>query len=98
LAEATPAEQQTILGWIIDTLRLLIVLPDNKFKAWSASIGELLQKDAITHKEMETIIGHLNHAGFIIPMARHFLGRLWMAMYAASQPPTKHLSHNGSTR
>jgi hypothetical protein len=33
---------------------------------------------------METIIGRLNHAGFIIPMARHFLGRLRTAMYAAS--------------
>ena len=84
LAEATPAERQTILGWIVDTRRLLIALPANKFKAWSASIGELLQKDTVTHKEMETIIGRLNHAGFIIPMARHFLGRLRTAMYAAS--------------
>jgi hypothetical protein len=79
-----PAEQQTILSWIIDTRRLLIALPDNKFEAWSASIGELLQKDAVTHKEMETIIGCLNHAGFIIPMAHHFLGCLRTAMYAAS--------------
>jgi hypothetical protein len=41
-------------------------------------------KDLVTHKEMETLIGRLNHAGFIIPMACHFLGHLWTAMYAAS--------------
>jgi hypothetical protein len=91
LAEATPAERQTILGWIVDTRRLLIALPANKFKAWSASIGKLLQKDTVTHKEMETVIGRLNHAGFIIPMARHFLGRLRTAMYAASHQRSIHL-------
>jgi hypothetical protein len=91
-AEATPTEQQRILSWIIDTHQLLIALPENKFTAWSASIGKLLQKELVTHKEMETIVGHLNHAGFIIPMARHFLGHLQMAMYAASHQQTIHLT------
>jgi hypothetical protein len=83
--EATPAERQTILSWIIDTRRLLIALATRQQVQGMVSIHwRMLQKDVVTHKEMETIIGRLNHAGFIIPMAHHFLGRLRTAMYAAS--------------
>jgi hypothetical protein len=84
LAEAMPAECQIILGWIIDTRQLIIALPRNKFVAWTNAIKTLLNMDKVTHKELETLIGRLNHAGFIIPLAQHFLGRLRKALYAAS--------------
>jgi hypothetical protein len=38
LAEATPSEIKTILGWEVDTRRLLLSLPTNKVTAWSESI------------------------------------------------------------
>jgi hypothetical protein len=38
LAEATPLEVKAILGWIVDTRRLLLSLPPNKVRAWSASV------------------------------------------------------------
>jgi hypothetical protein len=84
LAEVTPAECQIILGWIIDTCQLIIALPRNKFVAWTNAIKTLLNMEKITQKELETLIGRLNHAAFIIPLAQHFLGRLRKAMYAAS--------------
>ena len=84
LAEATPAEQKTILGWVIDTRRLTIALPANKHAAWSRSIDDILTADKVTYKELEVLIGRLNHAAFVIPMARHFLGRLRTALYAAN--------------
>jgi hypothetical protein len=62
----------------------MIALPRNKFVAWTNAIETLLNMDKITHKELETLIGRLNHVGFIIPLARHFLGRLRKAMYTAS--------------
>jgi hypothetical protein len=37
-------------------------------------IDETLQKTRVGAKEIEALLGQLNHAGFIIPMARHFLG------------------------
>jgi hypothetical protein len=67
LAEATPMERQIILGWIIDTCQLIIALPRNKFVAWMNAIKTLLNTEKITHKELETLIGRLNHAGYIIP-------------------------------
>jgi hypothetical protein len=76
LAEATPAERQTILGWQIDTRRLVIQLPENKFLAWTRAIDEMLAKPKVKYTDIEHLIGHLNHAGFIIPMSRHFLGHL----------------------
>jgi hypothetical protein len=57
LAKVTPAECQIILGWIIDTCRLIISLPRNKFVAWTNAIKTLLNTDKITHKELETLIG-----------------------------------------
>ncbi len=84
IAEATPAERLKILGWLLDTRRLQIELPEDKYKAWIQTIEDLLQKDRVTYKELEQLLGRLNHAGFIIPLSRHFLGRLREAQYAAA--------------
>jgi hypothetical protein len=81
LAEATLAEHQTILGWIIDTRRLLIQLPENKFLAWTHAIDEILAKKGVKHSDIE------RHAGFIIPMSRHFLGRLRRTLYVTVHRP-----------
>jgi len=83
-AEATPAEIKMVLGWILDTRRLQISLPPNKHRAWTNSIDTTLAKVRVSHKELEELIGRLNHAAFIIPMAHHFLGQLRSAQYAAA--------------
>jgi hypothetical protein len=75
LAKAMPTECQIILGWIIDTCQLIIALPRNKFVAWMNAIKTLLNMEKITHKELETLIGRLNHAGFIIPATGSTLPR-----------------------
>jgi hypothetical protein len=85
LAEATPAEREIILGWILDTWRLQVALPNNKYIAWIHMIDKILQQERVTASEMESLLGRLNHAGFIIPMSRHFLGRLRQAQYAAEK-------------
>jgi hypothetical protein len=54
------------LGWSLNTRLLLILLPDDKHEAWSTNIIAIV---ALT-------IGRLNHVGYIIPLARHFLNRL----------------------
>jgi hypothetical protein len=83
IAEATPAECKTILGWDIDTRRLLISLPTPKYTAWCHDIERLLTEPKVATKDLEITIGRLNHAGFIIPLARHFLSRLRTALFAA---------------
>ena len=64
-----------VLGWTIDTRRLLVSLPDDKFVAWSRELAELLHRSSCPRAEMETLMGRLNHAAMVIPDARHFLSR-----------------------
>jgi hypothetical protein len=56
-AEAGLEEQKTVLGWLIDTRRLLVKLPDNKFVAWTNIIKEVMRNGTTTAKELESIIG-----------------------------------------
>ena len=85
IAEVTPAQWKLVLGWLINTCRLMIKLPTNKHIAWTGAIRALLTSRQATYKELEMLLGCLNHAGFIIPMVRHFLGRLQTALYAADK-------------
>jgi hypothetical protein len=55
----------------------------DKYKSWCNDIQALLTAPKVTHKQLEITIGRLNHAGFIIPLSRHFLSRLRTALYAA---------------
>lgn len=84
-AVATPSEHKIVLGWWIDTQCLLITLPENKATAWSTSIYQLLDHKKAKHKALETLNGWLNHIGYIIPQAHHFMGRLHKAKYIAER-------------
>ena len=86
LAEATPSEVKTILGWVVDTRRMLLSLPAHKVKGWITSIQHMIDNPTkVSHKSLETLIGRLNHCGYLIPQARHFLGRLRTAKHYASK-------------
>jgi hypothetical protein len=74
--EALLEEQKTILGWFIDFRRLLIQLPDNKFKAWATAITKMIADGSSTAKEIEQNIGRLVHLGVAIPAIHHFMSRI----------------------
>ena len=76
LSLQSPSEIQTVLGWRIDTRRLRIELPDNKFSVWSGDLEKMLRNGGGAYNELDTLVGRLNHASFVLPMARHFMGRL----------------------
>ena len=82
VAEGAPEEIQIVLGWRLDCRRLLVSLPTDKFDAWKTDIGTLLDRRTCTRGDLETIVGRLNHASFVIPLARHFLSRLWALIHA----------------
>ena len=75
-SEALLEETKTILGWLIDFRRLLIILPDNKFTAWTKAIQDMINKGSTTAKILETNIGRLVHLGMAIPSIHHFMSRL----------------------
>ncbi len=76
IAEGRPEEVQTVLGWTLDTRRLEISLPLDKYTAWSTDIKRVRAEGSCSHKELETLVGRLNHAAYVLPTARHFLSRI----------------------
>ena len=65
-----------ILGWFFDFRRLLVSLPDNKFKAWSDAIREMIQTKITTSSILECNIGRLVHLSMVLPGVHHFMSRL----------------------
>ena len=75
-AEGTPAEQQVVLGWGINTRKFIVFLPFDKHKAWTNDISTLMSTNKVSFSDLQTLIGRLNHASHVIPLARNFIGRL----------------------
>jgi hypothetical protein len=76
LAEGAPAETQIILCWSINTRKLVISLPKDKFDAWTAELNKIVKAQRTTFGDLETTVRQLNHVAYAIPLARHFLNRL----------------------
>jgi hypothetical protein len=76
IAEGAPAEDQIVLGWTLNTRALMVILPADKFEAWSFDLRSIIATKRGTYGELESMLGRLNHVAYIIPLARHFLGRL----------------------
>jgi hypothetical protein len=76
IAEGVPMEVQIVLGWILNTRALLIALPQDKFEAWTSDIKEIVVNLKVTYGDLESTLGRLNHVGYVIPLARHFLSLL----------------------
>ena len=76
IAEGTPAEIQIVLGWLINTRRLTVALPDDKFLAWKSDVQHIITERRVRHDALDSLLGRFNHAAMIMPITRHFLGRL----------------------
>jgi hypothetical protein len=76
VAEGTPAEDQIVLGWVLDTRLLFVILPADKLVAWVADIHQLVEAGRSSLGDLHSLIGRLNHAAYVIPLSRHFLGQL----------------------
>jgi hypothetical protein len=77
LGEGGMAETIIFLGWQINTRSLQISLPEEKTKAWSSSIENIIKSNRpITYQTLATLVGRINHVAFIILQARHFINRI----------------------
>jgi hypothetical protein len=75
-SEAPLEGRKTILGWLINFRQLLIILPENKYKAWTSAIKTMLLEGTMTAKELEMSIGRLVHLGMAILFVHHFMRHL----------------------
>jgi hypothetical protein len=75
-AEGLPVELQIVLGWLLDTRRLLILLPEDKLLAWEGDMTTIIETEKATFGDLESLVGRLNHVSYLLPLGRHFLDRL----------------------
>eukprot|EP00957_Ditylum_brightwellii_P194665 14828386-Ditylum_brightwellii.AAC.1 len=72
-----PSELKIFLGWLIDSRCHSVLLPRYKGNAWMLEIMDLLEgRKQKRLEDVESLTGKLNHAGFIILSAHHFLNRI----------------------
>ena len=59
----------------------MILLPNDKFEAWSADLRAIIATSRCTYSELESTLGRLNHVAYITPLARHFLNKLRLRLH-----------------
>jgi hypothetical protein len=87
ITETGLTEQKIILGWSFDFCGMAISLPENKFRAYSKAISEIINHGWTSKGELETTIGRWVHLGQIVPPVHHFLSRL---RYLKQRAKNKH--------
>lgn len=99
LAEAKASESKMILGWVlVNTRSMTVALPQDKNRAWTEEIRVLRSRPGrrAAAKELESKIGRLSHAAYVVPNSRHFLGRLYRAGERAKVHGSVRLSQSQS--
>lgn len=71
-----PSKQKIVLGWEIDTRALQIYLPKGKFIDWNRDTNSYLANPKVAKKNMESLVGRLDHIAYIMDMLQHFMNRL----------------------
>jgi len=82
------SETPTILGWQINTRLLTISLPEKKFSIWDKELLDIIRTKKISFKELEKLIGRLNHTATACPIMRYFL--IWIRNMLTSWQVSKY--------
>ncbi|MFN9983073.1 MAG: hypothetical protein ACK53Y_24315, partial [bacterium] len=62
---------------------LLISLPEDKVKDWLRDIDLILLAKRAHYNLLESLLGRLNHVACMLTPMKHFMGRLYRALYKA---------------
>ena len=89
-AEGAPSETKICLGWNLDTHCLLVNLPLYKYIAWENDLKNFMNKNSISHKDLKSLLGKLEHVITILSMMGHFMNNL----YALEIKAAKSIPHN----
>ena len=71
-----PSARLTFLGIEIDTLKGELRLPEEKLHRLQLLLSEWGDRKTCTRKDLESLIGHLNHACKVVRSGRSFLRRM----------------------
>lgn len=81
-----PSRKITFLGIVIDTNRGELSLPKDKMERLLLMVRQWRMKKSCTRKELESLIGSLQHACKVIRPGRSFLRRAISALSIAKKP------------
>jgi hypothetical protein len=72
-----PQDIKLVLGWVVDTRRLLASLPPEKYAAWTSELETAIAAKGTNKKSLEKLLGRLSQAATVIPLACFYLGRFY---------------------
>ncbi len=82
-----PTTCLTFLGIEVDTVRGHLRLPADKLQHLRDLLGEWVHQQSCLRKELESLIGYLNHACKVVRSGRSFLRRMIDLLHAVHRPP-----------
>ena len=95
--QAGPCSTIEFLGIIIDTIRQELRLPDDKLRRLQSLLQEWKSRKSCTRRELESLIGVLQHACTVIAPGRSFL-RQAIALLNVAKQPYHHIRLNAAFR
>ena len=82
-----PSTLITFLGILIDTISGLLRLPADKLCRLQSLLREWGDRKACSRKELESLVGLLNHACKVVRSGRSFLRRMLDLLHSVHHPP-----------
>ena len=81
-----PTSSVTFLGILVDTVLFQLRLPADKLTRLQVMVRQWLDRWSCTHRELESLTGHLAHAAIVIRPGRIFLHPLFALIATAAKP------------
>ena len=94
---AGPTAVMVFLGFELDSNRMVVRLPEEKLRRTLAMVQEWMGKKACKKRELESLLGHLQHAATVVRPGRTFVRRL-IELLSTVQTRDRWIRLNASTR
>ena len=92
-----PATVLVFLGFEIDSDSLVVRLPEEKLRRTKAKVAEWVDKKACKKRDLESLLGHLQHAATVVRPGRTFVRRL-IELLSTARRSGRWIRLNASTR
>ena len=94
---AGPSTVMVFLGFELDTNLMVVRLPEEKLRRMAAMVRSWIGKKAYQKRDLESLLGHLQHAATVIRPGRTFVRRL-IELLSAFQNREHWIRLNDTTR
>ena len=85
IAEGAAEERKICLGWMMDSRRLRVSLPDHKMIGWISQINSIMEQKIVSEKDLVSILGRLENVAQVLTALGHFLSNIRHMEIAATR-------------